>query len=137
MSAENKALIRRLIDEVWNQKNLSMLEQVVSPGYICHEPGSPEPLSGLEGFNTYTSAFPDQRFTIEDLVAEGDRVVTRWSVEGTHSRKSCADGLWGRPVACGGPTPRPATFIKFLVPKAIGNTPERCAESRRPANGFG
>jgi steroid delta-isomerase-like uncharacterized protein len=89
MSIENKALVRRFIEEVWNQQNLALALQLLTPDYIGHDPATPEGISGIEGFrrffNTYTSAFPDQHFTIEDLIAEGDRVVTRWSVEGTHT----------------------------------------------------
>jgi len=89
MSPENKALARRVIEEVWNRQNLAVTEQLIAPGYIGHDPATPGTISGIEGFKaffrTYTSAFPDQHFTIHDLVAEGDRVVTRWSVEGTHT----------------------------------------------------
>jgi steroid delta-isomerase-like uncharacterized protein len=89
MSAENKALARRIIEEVWNQQNLSIAEQLIASNYMGHDPATPDTISGIAGFknffNTYKSAFPDQHFTIEDLIAEGDRVVTRWSVEGTHA----------------------------------------------------
>jgi steroid delta-isomerase-like uncharacterized protein len=89
MSAENKALARRIIEEIWNRQKLSSADHLIAQNYMGHDPATPGTISGIEGFkkffNTYTSAFPDQHFTIEDLVAEGDRVVTRWSVEATHT----------------------------------------------------
>lgn len=89
MSAENKALARRIIEEIWNQQKISLAVQLITQNYEGHDPATPGTISGIEGFkkffNTYASAFPDQHFTIEDLVAEGDRVVTRWSVEATHT----------------------------------------------------
>jgi steroid delta-isomerase-like uncharacterized protein len=86
---ENKELARRMIEEVWNKQNIAAAELMIAPKYVGHDPATPGDISGIGGFrrffNQYTSAFPDQRFTIDDLIAEGDRVVTRWSVEGTHT----------------------------------------------------
>jgi steroid delta-isomerase-like uncharacterized protein len=74
---------------VWNKRNIAAADQLIAPNYVAHDPATPGDISGIAGFrrffNQYTSAFPDQRFTIEDLIAEGDRIVTRWVVEGTHT----------------------------------------------------
>ena len=71
MSAENKALARRFNEEIWNQQNLAIAEQLISRDYKGHDPATPDTISGIEGFkrffNRYTSAFPDQHFTIEDI----------------------------------------------------------------------
>lgn len=88
MSQENKALVRRLIDEVWNQGKLAMTDELVAPNFATHDPGSPDfgrgPQAVKQGVSLYRNAFPDIRFTIEDMVAEGDKVVTRWTASGTH-----------------------------------------------------
>ena len=80
---ENKALLRRLFEEVWNQGNLAPLHEVLAADFLYH----PD-LRGLEAYKQairlYLTAFPDLHFTIEDMLAEGDRVVTRWTLRGTH-----------------------------------------------------
>ena len=83
---ENKALIRRLYEEVFNQRNLALVDELCRPTYVFHNP--PTTLHGPEAFKqflaAYITAFPDARFTIEDQIAEGDEVVTRQSFTGTH-----------------------------------------------------
>ena len=89
MSTEqNKAVFRRLVEEILNQGNVSLFDELVAPDFIEHEelpPGIPE---GREGsimmFTQLRSAFPDFNAEIEDLIAEGDRVVVRMNWTGTH-----------------------------------------------------
>lgn len=82
----NKALVRRLVEEVFNRRNLSVVDELVSPDFVEHEviPGIP---SGREGtrqmFAMVLAAFPDFKGTIDDLIAEGDKVVLRWTWTGT------------------------------------------------------
>ena len=87
MSTEdNKALLRRYYDEVINKKNLAAIDEFIDPQMVDHTlpPGVP---AGIEGqrqvFSMYSTAFPDAHFTVEDLIAEGDRVVARLSVSAT------------------------------------------------------
>lgn len=86
MSEHNKALMRRGIEEVWSQGNFDMVEDLVASDFVGHQP--PIENHGPEGVKRYfgelRSAFPDIRFTIEDQIAEGDRVVTRWTARATH-----------------------------------------------------
>ena len=87
MSTEdNKALVQRGIEEVWNQKNLAVLDEIASRDYVSHNPAMTT--HGLEQYkqlvSMYFSAFPDLHFTIEDQIAEGDKVVSRFSARGTH-----------------------------------------------------
>jgi steroid delta-isomerase-like uncharacterized protein len=87
MSTEqNKTLARRLFEEVWNSKNLAVLDEMVAPNFVFHN--SVQTLYGPEGFKqfatTYHHAFPEAHFTIEDVIAEGDTVALRWSARGTH-----------------------------------------------------
>jgi steroid delta-isomerase-like uncharacterized protein len=88
MSEENKALVRRLVVEVWNAGDLDAIDELLASEWVGHAPATPEEPLGLEGFRRfvemYRNAFPDIRFTVEDQVAEVDMVVTRWSAVGTH-----------------------------------------------------
>jgi steroid delta-isomerase-like uncharacterized protein len=88
MSEHNKAVVRRLIEEVWNKGNLSSLDEFFTPNYQNHDPSSPDfgrgPESERKGATLYRNAFPDLRLTIEDIIAEGDTVMVRWSSRGTH-----------------------------------------------------
>ncbi|MCB0144029.1 MAG: ester cyclase, partial [Caldilineaceae bacterium] len=69
MSTEtNKAIVRRLWEEVWNQGNLSVCDEIFDADYAAHEKGFVPVLR---------AAFPDLHFTIEDMIAEDDKVVTR------------------------------------------------------------
>lgn len=87
MSEENKALVRRSFEEVWNDKNLNVIDEIMAPDVVNHSepPGLPEGAEGSKAFiGMYLSAFPDTRMTIEDMIATGDMVVTRWVATGTH-----------------------------------------------------
>lgn len=88
MSAEeNKAKVRRVFEEAWNKGNLAVVDETSDPKGVGHVVGSPD-LRGTEAvkqfITVYRTAFPDLHITIEDQVAEGDKVVTRWSSTGTH-----------------------------------------------------
>lgn len=87
MSKENKDLVRRFFEEVWNKGNPDALDEIDAPDVVNHNApdGLPPGVEGSKVFvRMYLSAFPDTRFTIDDQIAEGDRVVTRWTAEGTH-----------------------------------------------------
>ena len=86
---ENKALLRRSVEEVFSaQGDLDVADEIYAPNYVGHNPLDPEDVRGPEGAKEqarmYRSAFPDVRLNIEEQVAEGDRVVTRWIGSGTH-----------------------------------------------------
>ena len=87
MSEENKAAARAVF-EVWSSGELDRLDELVAPGVVHHDPYDPNGDQGLDGmkrtieFNR--AAFPDMRLEVEDQIAEGDKVVTRWRGEMTH-----------------------------------------------------
>ena len=91
MSTEtNKSIVRRLFKEAFEQGNLAVLDEIVAPDQINGGPGAlPGMPSGPEGskmlISAYRNAFPDLHFTIDEQIAEGDTVVTRWTVHGTHN----------------------------------------------------
>jgi predicted ester cyclase len=82
---ENKLLAQRLMEEGWNKRDFAVVDEIVGRDHVYHDPSSPQLGSGLEAYvnrmKLYVGAF-DTHFTIEDLIAEGDRVVVRWSVRG-------------------------------------------------------
>ena len=88
MSEVNKTIVRRLFEEVWNKGNLSVADELFTPNYDHHDPSTPDfgrgPESEKKRATLYRTAFPDLRLTIEDIIAEGDAVMARWSCRGTH-----------------------------------------------------
>jgi steroid delta-isomerase-like uncharacterized protein len=85
MSAENKAAVRRFIGQAFNAGDLAIVDELVAPDYVLHFTPEVRGPEGMKQFVTeYRTAFPDYTCTIEDQVAEGDKVVTRWTVRGTH-----------------------------------------------------
>jgi steroid delta-isomerase-like uncharacterized protein len=85
---ENKALVRREYEQGVNQGDFDVRDGVLASSYVGHFPGLP-PIQGIEAFKQFTSAFftafPDLHTTIEDLIAEGDKVAVRQTWRGTHS----------------------------------------------------
>jgi steroid delta-isomerase-like uncharacterized protein len=88
MSEQNKATARRFFEEVISQGAVDAIDEVFAADYQDHDPANEEDTRGADGMrqevSMYRSAFPDLQFTIEDQLAEGDEVATRWSSRGTH-----------------------------------------------------
>jgi steroid delta-isomerase-like uncharacterized protein len=88
MSDANKTLVRRLFDEVWNKGHQQVADELFAQNYNHHDSSSPDlgrgPESEKKRVTLYRNAFPDIRFTVEDLIAEGESVTARWSCHGTH-----------------------------------------------------
>ena len=86
MSEENKAIVRRYVDEVLNQENLALFDELAAPDFANHSPR----LSVIgrevtvQDYAQIFRAFPDRHSTIEDIIAEGDKVFLRTTVQGTH-----------------------------------------------------
>ena len=87
MSAEeNKALVRRFVEEFWNEGNTTAVDELMVADAAIHMPtGEVVDLDGLKGFaEAWRESFPDWHSTFEELIAEGDRVAERWTGRGTH-----------------------------------------------------
>lgn len=99
---ENKAVIRRFVEEIPNLGNVALTEELVTEDFVLHFPNLP-PIEGAEEFNeiptAIRTAFPDLVETIEDLVAEGDRVVERFTLRGTHLGEFMGVAPTGKPVS--------------------------------------
>jgi steroid delta-isomerase-like uncharacterized protein len=84
---ENKAIARRIGEEAWDQGNVAVLDELLAADFVYHNPG-PGLTPDREGYKQQVSmnraAFSDFRFTTEDMIAEGDKVVIRWTWRGTH-----------------------------------------------------
>lgn len=83
---ENKALVRRVIEEM-DKGNWAAFMEMHAPDFVCHTPGSPKPLTREEleeSLRMMYAAFPDFSPTIEDIIAEGDKVVIRETCRGTN-----------------------------------------------------
>ncbi len=84
----NKAVIRRFVEEVQNQKNWDAFDELNSSHFVnlSAPPGVPSDKEGGKMFlGAFINAFPDSYVTIEDMIAEGDRVVTKKTFTGTHT----------------------------------------------------
>ena len=102
MSTEaNTALVRRWVEEVWNQGRLEVLDELYAPDWVGHFPASGElrgPAAHKQLGQRFLEAFPDARYVIEDLIAEDDRVVLRYSARGTHRGSLRGETPTGRAV---------------------------------------
>ena len=112
MSESNKALVRRS----WElPDNLNIIDEIYAPDLVWHDPdreikGTDE---AKEFITLYKAAFPDLRTTVEDVIAEGDQVVTRWTVRGTHQ---------GEVEGFGPPTGRQVEMRGITIHRIDGGT---------------
>jgi len=118
MSEENKAIVRRLIEEVWTKGNLSVADELFSEDYTHHDPSTLDFGKGPEGekkrATLYRTAFPDLQFTIEEMISEGQTAVCRWSSTGTHQGPLNVISPTGKKVRVSG-----MTFIRLAGGKII------------------
>lgn len=102
-----KEVTRTTFEEVWNKGNFDLLDEVMSRDSVFHVPGWGE-VRGPDGFREFASttrnAFPDMKVNIEEQIAEGDMVATRWSWRGTHKGEFLGVSPTGRRVLVNGIT---------------------------------
>ncbi len=103
MSQENVDVVHRWFEEVWNQRQASLIDELLTPESVCYTDTGP--LRGPEEFKTrqyqpFLDAFPDLHVEVEAVLAQGDQVVVRWKASGHHA---------GEGLGCA-PTHRPTTF---------------------------
>jgi steroid delta-isomerase-like uncharacterized protein len=118
MSEQNKAILRRVFEELWTKGNLSLADHLYSENYVHHDLSTPDFGSGPGGqkkrIDFFRTAFPDLRFTIEDVIAEGDLVSCRWTSTGTHQGPLSGVRPAGRKVSVIG-----MTFARFAAGKIV------------------
>jgi steroid delta-isomerase-like uncharacterized protein len=85
--ADNAAIARKFYDDVWNKRREAAIDEAIAPGLIGKMEG--QDVSSAAEFKAQwrelTGAFPDLRITVDDVMAEGDKVAVRWQVTGTHT----------------------------------------------------
>jgi steroid delta-isomerase-like uncharacterized protein len=106
-AAENRRVARRFFDDVFNKGDLDTVDQIFARDYIGYSSANPSgPIKGPGGIKRfvkmYRNAFPDIHFTFEDIVTRGDRVVVRWTTEGTHRRELFGIAPTGKRMAITG-----------------------------------
>ena len=105
MSArENKTTVRRFVDEVQSGGNIDAIDELCSPEFVNHSapPGVPSNCEGVKQLTAmFRQAFPDSYFTVEDMVAEGDKVATRKTFHGTHQGEFMGIPPTGQQVSIG------------------------------------
>jgi steroid delta-isomerase-like uncharacterized protein len=107
MSADdNKALVRRFYEDAWNKHNPAVVDEIYAADFVDRSPdipGIPHTRDGLKQFLVmYLRAYPDANIRIEDQLAEGDRVVTRWTGRGTQTGELMGMPPGGKSVAVAG-----------------------------------
>ena len=107
MATDNLEKSRRIFEKVWNEKQVEQIDELVAPDYVHHDVLSPDQ-TGIKAYKQfvdfYHNAFPDIRFNIEDEISNGDRVVIRWTVTGTHNGDLPGLPPAGRPISVTGIT---------------------------------
>ena len=105
--ADAKLIVRRLFEEPW-KGNWDVIDEFVSPSYVGHDPAEPEPIRGPAGVKAniekYLAGFPGGAITVDDQIAEGDKVATRWTGRGTHAGEIAGIAPTGKEVTVSGLT---------------------------------
>lgn len=119
---ENKALSNRVWEEIWHQGNLSRIDELFAPDAVSHDPGMD--VQGTEAIKQFVAsmraAFPDLHYTVEDQIADGDKVVVRYIGRGTHQ-----GALLGIP-----PTEKQISYTGIAIQRfADGKIAEQWAEA--------
>ncbi len=116
---ENKAIVRRFVEEVWNKGDLTVIDDLFATNYVNHDPNRPEVLDP-ESYKQWVvisrTGFPDLHVTIEEMIAEGDKVATRWTYRGTHKGEL-------REIP---PTGRQVTVTGINIARIAGGKIEEC-----------
>jgi steroid delta-isomerase-like uncharacterized protein len=102
---ENNQLVRRTFEEAWNRGELNTVYEIFDARHVSHGVGVELP-DGPDGFKqliaVYRAAYPDIHFTVEDQLAEGDKVAIRWSATGTHEGELMGIAPTGKQVTLTG-----------------------------------
>ena len=120
-TATNKALVRRWHEEVWKGSQ-TIFDEVLAPDCVLHGIGGPQDIQAA--ITSFLGAFPDARLTIDEMITEADKVVTRWTVQATHQ------GEW-MGIA---PTGKPITYTCIAINRIAGG---KIVEDRFEADSYG
>jgi steroid delta-isomerase-like uncharacterized protein len=108
MPVPNKTIVRRLYQEVWNERKLEVADELLSASHALQDPSVSGSQTGPEWYKQrvmeLTTVFPDLSFTIEDTIAEGERVAVCWTISGTHQGEFMEIPPTGREISVEGIT---------------------------------
>jgi steroid delta-isomerase-like uncharacterized protein len=108
MSTENKAIVRRLYEEVWNKRKLEVADKLLSASHALQEPDMSASQVGPALYKrlvvALTTGFPDLCHTVDDTIAEGEKVVACWTMTGTHKGEYMGIPATGRKISFEGIT---------------------------------
>lgn len=100
--ARNTAIMRRWFEEVWNSRRLATVHELLAPTTVIHGLSEAKAVAGPKGFlpffSEFVGAFPDLHVDVEDVVAQGDQVVARVTLKGTHTGAGFGVAPTGRAV---------------------------------------
>ena len=117
---ENKAIAHRFA-QVWAAGGLHVVDELAAPDIVVSYPIPPEPIRGAEAFKAFLTEFvaglPDVAVTVDDMIAEGDKVACRWTMRGTHTGPLFGFPATGRPVQISG-----FTFYRIASGKVVEET---------------
>jgi steroid delta-isomerase-like uncharacterized protein len=121
---ENKALARRLFEEGFSQGHVEVVDEVLAPDFVCYDPNSESgEVRGAETIKGeieyFRNAVPDLTYTIEDQIAEDDKVVTRYTVSGTHQGEFFGVAPTGKQISMTG-----VSIDRFEGGKMVEEWPE-------------
>jgi steroid delta-isomerase-like uncharacterized protein len=118
MPIDNKTIVRRLYDEVWNKRRLEVIDALISPSHALNDPLASGAQVGPKLYKRrvveLTKSFPDLHFSIEDMIAEKGKVVASWNISGTHKGEFMDIPATGRKVSVEGITIHLITNGKIL-----------------------
>lgn len=108
MSTDTVAAVKRELEEAFNKGNLAVLDEIIAEDYVSYDPAFPEPIRGREGLReliqSYRTGMADLHVHVDDQIAEGDKVVTRWTATGRHAGDMLGVPATGRPLKIAGIT---------------------------------
>jgi steroid delta-isomerase-like uncharacterized protein len=106
MRERNIEVVRSWIDEAWSKGNVTVADDLLTDGFVLHDPVARREVVGRDAERALITglreSIPDLRFTIDDVVADGDDVTIRWTAEGTHGGELLGFPSTGRPLAIRG-----------------------------------
>lgn len=137
MPTDNKSIVRRMYEEVWNKRRLEVADELISPSHAVQVMDPLDPGIGPEAYarnvSQFLSACPDLRFTILDIIAENDKVVVFWNITGTQvgefrgiaptGKKISVDGITIHQLANGKIMDSFVSFDMWGVARQVGTAP--------------
>ena len=98
---QNKKVMERFVEFI-NTGNMEIGREIIAPNVIFYAPTSPEPMTGLEGYaavlNMMRGAMPDVHWTVEETIAEGNKVMIRFTMSGTQTQPLMGIPATGKPI---------------------------------------